>query len=191
MVTRHFSLSLAIEFGPTVLFFLGATLYDFFVGVWFLIVGTALSLTTSLIRDKRIPLFSVIVSTFVLLSGAMTLFTMDPYWVVLEYAIYNIVFALAMFVGYITNKPALKKLFHTMFHLTDKGWHILSLRWGVFFLLSAVGSEYVWRMYSEETWVYYRFTMSIILAIFGFSQFFLARKHRLPDASPWGLRQYK
>lgn len=190
MVIRHFFLSLAIEFGPTVLFFLGATLYDFFVGVWFLIVGTALSLVTSLIRDKRIPLFSVIVSTFVLLSGAVTLLTMDPYWVVLEYAIYNIVFALAMFIGYITNKPALKKLFHTMFHLTDKGWHILSLRWGVFFLLSAVGSEYVWRMYTEETWVYYRFIMSIILAVFGFSQFFLARKHRLPDASPWGLRQY-
>ena len=191
MVIRHFFLSLAIEFGPTVLFFLGATLYNFLVGVWFLIIGTALSLITSLVRDKRVPLFSVIVSSFVLLSGAVTLLTADPYWVVLEYAVYNIVFATAMFVGFIVNKPALKKLFHTMFHLTDKGWHILSLRWGVFFLLSAVGSEYVWRMYSEETWVYYRFVMSIILAVFGFSQFFLARKHRLPDASPWGLRQYK
>lgn len=190
MVTRHFTLSLAIEFGPTVLFFLGATVYDFFVGVWFLIVGTVLSLITSLVRDKRIPLFSVIVSVFVLLSGGITLITSDPYWVVLEYAIYNIVFALAMFIGYVTNKPALKKLFHTMFHLTNRGWHILSLRWGVFFLLSAIGSEYVWRTYSEETWVYYRFTMSIVLAVFGFSQFFLARKHRLPDASPWGLRQY-
>lgn len=191
MVIRHFFLSLAIEFGPTVLFFLGATLYNFLVGVWFLIIGTALSLITSLVRDKRVPLFSVIVSSFVLLSGAVTLLTANPYWVVLEYAVYNIVFATAMFVGFIVNKPALKKLFHTMFHLTDKGWHILSLRWGVFFLLSAVGSEYVWRMYSEETWVYYRFVMSIILAVFGFSQFFLARKHRLPDASPWGLRQYK
>ena len=190
MVMRHFFLSMAIEFGPTVLFFLGATLYDFFVGVWFLIVGTILSLAFSLIRDKRIPLFSVIVSSFVLLSGAVTLLTSDPYWVVLEYALYNIVFGGAMFLGYASNKPALKKLFHTMFHLTDKGWHILSLRWGVFFLLSAVGSEYVWRMYTEETWVYYRFIMSIVLAVFGFSQFFLARAHRLPDASPWGLRKY-
>ena len=191
MVTRHFFLSLGIEFGPTVLFFLGATLYDFFVGVWFLIVGTVLSLVTSLIRDKRIPLFSVIASTFVLLSGVVTLLTSDPCWVVLEYALYNFAFALAMFVGYVVEKPALKKLFHTMFHLTDKGWHILSLRWGMFFLIAAVGSEYMWRMYGEETWVYYRFIMSIVLATFGFSQFFLARKHRLPDASPWGLRQYK
>ena len=191
MVNRHFSLSLAIEFGPTVLFFLGATTFDFFVGVWFLIVGTVLSLITSLLRDKRIPLFSVIVSTFVLLSGIVTLLTSDPYWVVLEYALYNIAFAITMFIGYAVDKPALKKLFHTMFHLTDKGWHMLSLRWGMFFLIAAVGSEYVWRMYSEETWVYYRFVMSIVLSIFGFSQFFFARKHRLPDASPWGLRQYK
>lgn len=188
MVIRHFFLSLAIEFGPTVLFFLGATLYDFFIGVWFLIVGTVASLTISLIRDKRVPLFALIASVFVLLSGTITLVTADPYWVVLEYAIYNVVFAIAMFLGYLTNKPALKKLFHTMFHLTDKGWHILSVRWGAFFFLSAVGSEYVWRMHGDEVWVYYRFFMSIILAVFGFSQFFLARYHRLPDASPWGLK---
>lgn len=188
---RHFVLSLGIEFGPTLLFFFGATFYDFFVGVWWLIVGTCLSLAVSLWRDKRIPLFALIASAFVLLSGVITLYTENPFWIVLEYALYNAAFATAMIVGYFSDKPALKPLFCTMFDLTDKGWHILSLRWGAFFLLAAVGSEAVWQLYGEETWVIYRFTMTFVLAAFGFSQFFLARKHRQPTASPWGLRVYK
>ncbi len=187
---RHFLLSLGIEFGPTFLFFIGATLYDFFVGVWWLIVGTCFSLGISLGRDKRVPLFALIASGFVLLSGVVTLYTADPFWIVLEYALYNIVFALAMVVGYFRGTPALKPLFCTMFDLTDRGWHILSLRWGFFFLLSAIGSEVVWQMYGEETWVVYRFSMTITLAVFGFSQFFLARRHRMPEASPWGLKVY-
>jgi intracellular septation protein len=188
MVIKNFLLSLAIEFGPTVTFFLGATLKDFFFGVWCLIIATILSMTVSLIRDKRVPLFSLIASSFVLLSGVITLFTLNPYWIVIEYTIYNLFFATAIGIGWFKNKPALKPLFHTMFNVTDKGWHILSLRWGVFFVLGAIGSEYVWYTYSEEIWVLYRFVMSIVLAIFGFSQFFLVRKHRMPDASPWGLR---
>ncbi len=188
---RHFVLSLGIEFGPTLLFFIGATFYDFFVGVWWLIVGTCLSLAVSLWRDKRIPLFALIASAFVLLSGVITLYTHNPFWIVLEYALYNAAFAGAMVVGYLRNKPALKPLFCTMFDLTDTGWHILSLRWGGFFLLAAVGSEVVWEVYGEETWVVYRFLMTVLLAVFGFSQFFLARKHRNPTASPWGLKVYK
>jgi intracellular septation protein len=188
MVLRNFILSLAIEFGPTVVFFLGATLEGFFFGVWCLIGATILSMVVSLIRDSRIPLFSLIASTFVLLSGIATLFTHNPYWVVIEYTLYNSLFAAAMAIGWVRNKPALKPLFHTMFCITDKGWHILSLRWGVFFMLSAVGSEFIWQTFSEETWVLYRFVMSVVLAVFGFSQFYLARAHRLPDASAWGLR---
>ena len=166
-------------------------MYGFFVGVWWLIVGTCLSLGISLWRDKRIPLFALIASGFVLLSGIITLYTQNPFWIVLEYALYNIAFASAMVIGYFRGKPALKPLFKTMFDLTDRGWHILSLRWGGFFLLCAILSEVVWRMYGEETWVTYRFVMSIILGAFGFSQFFLARRHRMPTASPWGLRVYK
>ena len=188
---RHFVLSLGIEFGPTLLFFAGATLYDFFVGVWWLIFGTCASLAISLWRDKRIPLFALIASAFVLLSGVITLYTKDPFWIVLEYALYNAAFALAMGIGYVRGTPALKPLFSTMFNLTDKGWHILSLRWGAFFFLCAVGSEVVWQCYGEDVWVVYRFTMTFVMGIFGFSQFFLARRHRMPDASPWGLRVYK
>lgn len=189
MVLKNFLISLSIEFGPVTLFFIGALVFNFFVGVALLMSATVASILVSLIRDKRVPLFSLIASVFVLLSGFLTLYFEDPFWVVIEYTLYNLVFAAAMFVGYWRNTPALKSLFSTMFLLTDRGWHVLSLRWGVFFLITAAGGELAWRFYSYDVWVYYRFVMIILLAIFGFSQFFLARRERLPEASPWGLKQ--
>lgn len=189
MVLRKFIVSLGIEFGPVTLFFIGALVFDFFVGVALLMAATIASVATSLIRDGRIPLFSLIASFFVLLSGGLTLFFQDPFWVIIEYTLYNGIFGIAMIVGYWLNRPALKPLFNTMFGLTDRGWHTLSLRWGVFFLLTAVGSEIAWRLFSNDIWVWYRFVMVIAFGIFGFSQFFLARRERLPDASPWGLKQ--
>lgn len=189
MVLRNFLTSLSIEFGPVTLFFIGALVFNFFVGVALLMAATLLSILVSQLRDGRVPLFSLIASVFVLLSGAATLVTMDPWWVVLEYTLYNALFGIAMVVGYVRNQPALKPLFETMFQITDKGWHILSLRWGIFFILTAIGSEVVWRTFSYDEWVYYRFVMVVVLGIFGFSQFFLARRERLPHASDWGLRK--
>jgi intracellular septation protein len=185
---KKFFESLAIEFGPVTAFFVGALIFNFFVGVGLLMLLTIAAVIFSLWRDKRVPLFSLIASVFVLISGAATLVTMDPYWVVLEYGIYNAIFGVAMGIGYVRGTPALKPLFETMFHITDRGWETLSVRWGCFFILTAVGSELVWRVFSYDEWVYYRFVMVVVLGIFGFSQFYLARRERLPDASPWGLK---
>ena len=185
--TRRFLVSGLIEFGPVTLFFVGASLYDFFVGTALLMIATALAVIFSLIRDRRLPLFSLLASSVVLLSGALTLLTREPRWVVLEYSLYNLLFGVAMGVGHLRGKPALKPLFNTMFLLTDRGWSVLSLRWGSFFIASGVASEAVWYLYGESVWVYFRFAMIAIGFIFGTSQFFLARRERLPESSPWGL----
>lgn len=188
MLTRGFLVSFAIEFGPITLFFLGTELGNFFVGTALLVASTALALLVSLIRDKRIPSFSLISSSFVLVFGMATLIMMNPLWLVLEYTLYNGLFGLAMFLGLAFNRPLLKPLFEGMFQITDRAWSLLSIRWGIFFLLTALSNEYVWRNFSEETWVYYRLAAAVVLCVFGFSQFFLARRERLPHASPWGLR---
>lgn len=190
MVIRNFILSLAIEFGPVVVFFLVAILVDFFAGVASLIATTLLAVLISYLRDKRLPLFSLIASFFVIVSGAATLLLRDPYWVVLEFTVYNLIFGVAMFIGYLYRRPALKPLFKTMFAITDHGWTILSLRWGIFFVLLALANEIAWRSMGYDGWVYFRFVSALIIGAFGFSQFFLARRERLPEASAWGLKIY-
>lgn len=188
MFTKGFFASVTIEFGPVVIFFVIARQYGIFAGTASLVATTILALLWSLIRDNRIPLFSLISSAFVLLFGSATLIWHDPYWVVLEYTLYNGLFGIVLLLGYLYGHGLLKQLFGTMFHITDDGWKILSIRWSFFFLLVAFGNEFIWRMYGEGPWVHYRLLAALFLCLFGISQFFLARAHRLSHASPWGLR---
>ncbi|HEY4515805.1 MAG TPA: septation protein IspZ [Candidatus Paceibacterota bacterium] len=188
MLTRSFVISFFIEFGPVIAFFFGTEFLGFFPGTTFLVVGTLVALSASLVRDKRLPMFSILSSVFILFFGLLTLFMHDPIWLVAEYTLYNGLFGLFVLGGLYFNKSLLKPLFQTMFHVSDKCWRILSLRWGIAFILTAISNELVWRLLGEDAWVYFRLIAGVLLAVFGFSQFFLARRERHPDASPWGLR---
>ncbi len=187
MAFRHFLASLGIELGPVLLFFGGSVFFGFIAGVVALMVATVVSVAYSLLRDGRIPLFSLITSLFVLAFDTAAIVTHDPSWIVLEYGLYYGCFGVFLIGSYFLHKPGLKLFFSTLFCITDRGWCTLSFRWGYFFLVSACASEAVWRLYSYEAWVYFRFSMVFFIIVFGFSQIFLLRKERLPDASPWGL----
>ena len=189
MLTKGFVASFLIEFGPVLLFFIVARELGILAGTATLVGSTVLALLWSLVRDKRVPLFSVLSSGFVLVCGSAALISMNPYWVVLEYTLYNGLFGIALLIALFYDRPLLKPLFDSMLHITDHAWKILSLRWAFFFILTAVGNEYVWRIYGEDGWVHFRLLASLFLCIFGFTQVFLAREHRLPHASDWGLRK--
>ncbi len=188
MLTKGFLVSVLIEFGPVVAFFIVTRLHGIIWGTAVLILTTLGALAWSHVRDKRIPIFSIVSSMFVLIGGGATLISFNPYWVVVEYTVYNGLFGAVLLSGYVYGKGLLKPLFGTMFHISDYGWKILSIRWSFFFIAVAIGNEYVWRMYGEDPWVHYRLFAALFLALFGLSQFYIARMHRLPDASPWGLR---
>lgn len=188
MITRGFLVSMLIEFGPVVMFFAVTRASGLYAGTASLVATTVLALVWSRIRDNRVPVFSLISSSFVLVCGSATLIFMNPYWVVLEYTLYNALFGVVLLIGLVRGVPLLKPLFESMFHISDAGWKILSFRWAIFFILTALGNEFVWRVYGEYPWVHYRLFAALFLCVFGFSQFFLARAHRLPHASAWGLR---
>jgi intracellular septation protein len=78
-------------------------------------------------------------------------------------------------------------LFQNVFHISEKGWSILSLRWGFFFLLLAGLNEWVRQSLTPDMWVTFKLVTIVGTIAFGVSQFILARRERLPDATPWGL----
>lgn len=187
---RQFVISLIIEFGPLIIFFASDVMTgDFFFAVKAFLLSVVIALSVSLGYHARIPTFSLIASCFVLISGGLTLLTHNPYWVVLEYTLYNALFALGMLVGYLRDRPALEHLFGTMFHITKKGWHIISARWGIAFFCMAFANEWVYRMYGEEGWIHYRLYAGIAVALFAFFQLSVSKRERMPEATEWGLRK--
>lgn len=189
MLTRKFLITSLIEFGPITAFFIGTEVSSFFLGAALLVVGTALSLIASLTIDGRVPLFSLVSSFFVLVFGTLTLYLHDARWLVLEYTLYNGIFGISLLIGHFYKKCLLKRLFQHMFHITDAGWLILSFRWSFVFIITAILNQVIWQYLGEMPWIYFRVVAGVVLALFGFSQIFLARKHREPGASAWGLRQ--
>ncbi|MCU0955726.1 MAG: septation protein IspZ, partial [Hyphomicrobium sp.] len=65
----------------------------------------------------------------------------------------------------------LRHLFGDVFKLTDEGWRLLTLRWGLFFVGLAILNEVVWRNFSTDTWVSFKvFGIMPLTMIFGLSQ---------------------
>jgi intracellular septation protein len=186
----HFALSFFIEFGPLVGFLFFAQTFDFFVGVYALMIFTFFSLLFSFLRDKRLPIFSIYTGIAVLFFGFLSIYFRNPYLVVLEYTLYNFIFSLLAYIGYKKQKPIMKTLFPTMFEMNDKGWHVMSVAWGIFFVITGILNEYFWHFHNEHVWLIFRSITLVVATLFGMILFFVARKERLPNATKWGLKKY-
>jgi intracellular septation protein len=69
--------------------------------------------------------------------------------------------------------------------LTDRGWMLLSLRFGLFFAGMAILNEFVWRTQTTEFWVNYKVFGAIgVTLIFTMTQIPLITRHQaLPKKS--------
>ena len=78
------------------------------------------------------------------------------------------------------NKPLLPVVLDNAMSLTEEGWRILTVRWGLCFLGLAVLNEVIWRTQSTDHWVLFKFPGTMILIfVFTFSQVPLIMKHEL------------
>ncbi len=190
---KNIAISWSIEFGPIIVFFLalhflGDTDSGFIASTGIFTVLTAVALTASYFYEKRIAWFPLIAGLSVIAFGVLTLVFKNPVFFILKDTLYNGFFAIFLLGGALFGKGLLKPLFIALFDITERGWFILSIRWGVFFLLLALSNEFIWHMYGRTVWVEYKFWSTIITAVFGFYQITLSKKYRNSSASEWGMR---
>jgi intracellular septation protein len=183
----------SIEFGPIALFFvalslLGSEDMGFLISTAIFTFFTAVALLASYILEKRIAWFPLIAGASVLFFGCITLVFKNPELFMLKDTFYNGFFAIFLLGGALLKKAMLKPLFIGLFDIQEKAWFILSVRWGLFFLLLTISNEMIWHNYSNDVWVSYKFWSTIATAIFGLYQITLSRKYRNESASAFGLR---
>jgi intracellular septation protein len=191
---KNVIISWSIEFGPIVLFFIALQLFGsndqgFILSTSIFTVATAIALITSYLYEGRIAWFPLIAGASVILFGVMTVVFQNPAFFVLKDTLYNGIFAAVLLIGALMKKSLLKPLFIALFDMKDEGWFILSVRWGVLFLLLTITNEITWRVYGQYAWVNYKFWSTIITALFGFYQITLSKKYRNPHATEWGMRK--
>ena len=194
-------LKFALEMGPLFLFLLAnfrpkifePTLRLIFPGSLFegehgglftatavLMTATVVALIISFAKTRRVPLMPLATAVLVLVFGGLTLYLHDKSFFQMKPTILYTLFGLALLVGLAFNRPLLPIMLDQTMQLTEKGWRILTLRWGVLFLVLAVLNEIVRRTMTWDHWVLFKFPGTVILIfLFTFAQVPLILRYEL------------
>ncbi|MEP9365999.1 septation protein A [Xanthobacter sp. VNH20] len=164
-------LKLALELGPLVLFFIGNAYGGIYVATGVFMVATLAALAAMWVLARRIAVMPLVSAVVVMVFGTLTLVLQDDHFIKMKPTMVNALFGVLLLGGLLFRKPLLPYVLDGMVRLTDQGWRILTLRWGVFFLVMAVLNELVWRNFSTDTWVNFKtFGYLPLTFLFAFAQ---------------------
>ena len=173
---------LVCDFGPLLAFFIMYRHAGLGPATGVLILGTVLALAIIYMLERRVaimPLFSGIAVT---VFGGITLLLQDEIYIKIKPTVINLLFAAILLIGWARGKPLLKYLFSDALQLDEKGWLILSMRWGVYFVFLAALNEFIWRSFSTDFWVSFKvFGMFTCTIVFTLCQIPLMKRHLIED----------
>lgn len=175
---------LALELGPLAVFFLANGRVGIFNATAVFMAAVLVSLGVSYWLMRRLPIMPVITAVVVLIFGGLTLALQDEAFIKLKPTIVNLLFAGALLVGLLLNKPLLKIVLDAVFELTPEGWRKLTLRWALFFVFLAALNEVVWRTGSTDFWVSFKvFGVMPLTFVFALAQLPLINRHTPSEAA--------
>jgi len=190
-------LKLALELGPLLVFFFanskGAWIAErvpfladiggpIFVGTACFMIATAIALSVSWLLTRTLPIMPLLSGIIVLVFGALTLWLQDETFIKVKPTIINTMFGVILLGGLFFGKSFLGYVFDSAFRLDAEGWRILTMRWGLFFLLMAVVNEVIWRNFSTDFWIAFKVWGNLPLSIvFTLLQLPLMQRHALPE----------
>jgi intracellular septation protein len=192
-------LKLSLELGPLAVFYLANKYADTLADIWPVLnalggkifVGTAffmVAMTVAILLSRwllgHVAIMPLVTFVFVLIFGGLTLWLHNETFIKMKPTIVNAIFGGALLIGLLFGRSLLAYVFDAAFHLDDEGWRKLTLRWGIFFLLLAVLNEVVWRNFSDDFWITFKFwgVMPLTFA-FMLTQFPLLQHHALETES--------
>ena len=177
-------LKAAIDYVPLVLFMLAyfkpdifrpllpASLYEgakpgLFVATAVMIPSTFAAMAASWLLFHRIPVMLWATAAIISVLGALTFYLNDPNFIKMKLTLVYTLFGGVLLGGLAFNKVFLPMVLDGALKLDDRGWRILTVRWGCCFLVMAALNEFIRRTQSDDVWVYFKFPGTAIV-IFGF-----------------------
>ncbi len=166
-------LKMLLELGPIGVFFAVNFKYGIFWGTGAFMIATTAALIASRYLMGRVPILPLVSGFFVIVFGGLTLLLQDELFIKMKPTIVNLLFAAILLGGLLFGQSLLRYVFGEVFRLTDAGWRVLTIRWGLFFIALAIINEIVWRSFSTDFWISFKawgilpLTMAFALAQVG------------------------
>jgi intracellular septation protein len=176
------ALKLALEMGPLVLFFFTNAKFGIFIATGVLMVGVVAALAASWLLTRHVPIMPLVTAVAVLIFGGLTFIFQDELFIKMKPTIVNTIFGSVLLIALAMGKPLLPVVLDSVMRLTETGWKILTLRWGLFFFVLAGINEVVWRTQTTDFWVSFKvFGTMPLTVVFALAQLPLMMKHELKD----------
>jgi intracellular septation protein len=177
-------LKLALEVGPLAIFFLSNAKFGIFYATGAFMIATIVSLVTSRVFFKRIPILALVTGVFVMVFGFLTIYLHDDTFIKVKPTIVNTLFACILAAGLYFRRPVLKFALGEILQMREEGWRILTVRWIGFFIFLALLNEVIWRNFSTDAWVSFK-SLGIMPLTFFFmmSQITLIMRYQISEVS--------
>ncbi len=145
-----------LDFLPLVIFFAVYKLFDIYVASGALIAATALQLIVTYALYKKIEKMHLVTFVMVTFFGTLTLIFHDDAFIKWKVTVVYALFAIALAVSQIINKPILKSMLGKEMVVEDKIWAHVTWYWVTFFLACGLINIYIAFSLSQETWVNFK-----------------------------------
>ena len=182
------------EFGPLVMMFIVNAIYGVQIGTWALIIYKCAALIMTLVVLGRPPVFPFIAGAVTIGFGVMTLMTGDPMWVQIKVTIFNLLFAVVLWVGMAMGRNFFHFVFGKTFFYSPEGWRRFTHAFAWFFVFTAVANEAVRIGFQDvviqafdrtfdgvQIWILFKlFVIMPLAGLFGWWQSKILLKYKLP-----------
>lgn len=190
----HGALNFALDFGPLLIFFLGARfgksptdpVQGPIVGTILFMIAMVVALVVSRWKLGRISPMMWVSALVVIGMGALTVWFHDPKFIQIKPTLIYAFFALLLIGGWLRGKALLKYVLEYAYDgLTDTGWLKLSLNWGLFFLCMAGLNEVLRAILSFDAWLTIKvWGMMALTFLFAMANIPMLTKHGLNLGEP-------
>ena len=171
-----------IEFGPILVFLFAYYVADLFVATASIMLATTFVLFLSYLVERHIPAMPLITAGIVGIFGGLTIWLQDETFIKMKPTIIQAIFGTVLISGLLVKRLFLKSLMGAVWHITDEGWRILTLRFTIFFFLVAALNEIVWRTQTTEVWVNFKvFGIMGLTLVFVITQLPLLKRYAVED----------
>jgi len=159
--------------------------HDFRLATWFVVVGAALALLLSLAVERRVRPLPAVTGILALVFGCVSLLLHRADILQMKLTIIDGLLGAILMGGLLLRKNPLKLLLGGHFHLSDRAWRVLAIRYGLFWWACALANEIVRRTQSQVTWGYFRVAVIVAAVVFALAQTpFLLKHNHPPEPNP-------
>lgn len=178
---------LSLEIFPLLIFFTLGQYLPFLQALAGYIIATVIVIGIIWHIQKRISFLALIFGGVIVIGGSLSLLYSNPTILQVADTLYYILGSILIFTLSLVKINFLKILFKQTFGITDTGWIILNRRWMIVLALAGISNELVRQLGTTDDWLWFQLLRTIALIAFATYQFTLTKKHRLLDATSWGL----